>query len=59
MNEITDISINTNPLSNFNYKLFFFFKDYLFGKKKYEIFNRLKKKINLKKDINLNLKPTR
>ena len=24
LNEITDISINTNPLSNFNYKLFFF-----------------------------------
>ena len=34
LNEITDISINTNPLSNFNYKIFFFLKDYLFGKKK-------------------------
>ena len=44
LSEITDISINTNPLSNLNYKVFFFLKDYLFGKKKYEIFNRLKKK---------------
>ena len=24
LNEITDISINTNPFSNFNYKIFFF-----------------------------------
>ena len=57
LNEITDISINTNPLSNLNSKIFFFLKDYLFGNKKYEIFHRLKKKINLKKDINLNFQP--
>ena len=43
VDEITDISINTNPLSNINYKLFYFLKNYLFGKKKYEVFDRLKK----------------
>ena len=55
-NEITDISINTNPLSNINQKILYFLKNYLSGKKKYEIINRLKKKINLKKDINNHLK---
>ena len=57
VDEITDISINTNPLSNINYKLFYFLKNYLFGRKKYEVFDRLKKKINLKKDINFQLEP--
>ena len=57
INEITDISINTNPLSNINNKLLYFLKKYLLGKKKYEILTRLKKKINLKKDINFQLKP--
>ena len=33
INEITDISINTNPLSNINNKLLYFLKKYLFGKK--------------------------
>ena len=33
LDEITDISINTNPLSNFNYKLFFFLKIIYLGKK--------------------------
>lgn len=47
--EITDISINTNPISNINHKTFYFFKNYLFGKKKIEFLNRLKKKFNLKK----------
>jgi len=46
--EITDITINTNPLSNIIPKSFFFLKNYLLGPKKYEILNRLKKKINLK-----------
>ncbi len=44
-NEITDISINTNPLSNINHKILYFLKNYLSGKKKYEIINRLKKKL--------------
>ena len=43
--EVTDISLNTNPLSNFGRKSFFFFKNYLLGKKKYEISKRLKKKL--------------
>ncbi len=52
LKDITDIAINTNPLSNINSKLIYFLKNYLFGKKKYEIVKRLSKKINLKKDIN-------
>ena len=34
VNEITDISINTNPLSNINNKLLYFLKKYLFGEEK-------------------------
>lgn len=55
--EITDISINTNPFSNFNHKIKYFLLNYLTGEKKYEIFERLKKKKNLIKDLNKNLKP--
>jgi len=58
LNEITDISINTNPMSNISDKIIYFLKNYLLGKKKYEIINRLKKKINLKKDINNYFKPS-
>ncbi len=49
--QITDISINTNPLSNINQKILYFLKNYLFGKKKIEILKRLKKKIDLKNDL--------
>jgi carbamoyltransferase len=50
--EITDISLNTNPLSNFKKKSFFFIKNYLLGKKKYEIVERIKRKISIKDTIN-------
>jgi carbamoyltransferase len=50
--EITDISLNTNPLSNFGRKITFFLTNYIFGKKKYEITERLKKKISIRKFIN-------
>ncbi|MBC8302732.1 MAG: carbamoyltransferase, partial [Pelagibacterales bacterium] len=50
--EITDIALNTNPLSNIKEKTFFFIKNYLVGSKKREIANRIRKKITLKKDIN-------
>ena len=50
--DITDIAINTSPLSNIDSKLIYFFKNYLFGKKKYEIAKRLTKKIELKKNLN-------
>jgi carbamoyltransferase len=50
--EVTDISLNTNPLSNFKKKSFFFLKNYLLGEKKYEIAKRIKKKISIKDDIN-------
>ena len=43
INEITDISINTNPLSNINNKLLYFLKNIYLGKK-YEVLSRLKKK---------------
>ncbi len=52
LSDVTDIAINTNPLSNFNHKVFYFIKNYLFGKKKFEIADRLKKKLNLENDIN-------
>ncbi len=57
INEITDIAINTNPLSNINQKIIFFLKNYLIGNKKYEIAKRLKKKIDLKKNLNLSFDP--
>ena len=50
--EITDISINTNPISNLSKKAEYFIKNYLFGNKKYEIYRRIKKKISLKSEIN-------
>jgi len=52
LSDVTDIAINTNPLSNIHYKVVYFLKNYLFGKKKFEIADRLKKKLTLKKDIN-------
>jgi len=51
INEITDISVNSNPLSNILPKSIFFLKNYITGKKKYEIYQRLKHKINLKKTL--------
>jgi len=57
ISEITDIAINTNPLSNINQKIIYFLKNYLVGNKKYEIAKRLKKKISLKKDLNLLFHP--
>ena len=48
INEITDISINSNPLSNILPKSIYFLKNYISGSKKYEIYQRLKNKINLK-----------
>jgi len=50
--EITDISLNSNPLSNLSRKSFFFLKNYLLGKKKYEIAERIKRKISIKDFIN-------
>jgi carbamoyltransferase len=50
-NEITDISINSNPLSNIIPKAFFFLKNYISGSKKYEIYKRIKNKLNLKESL--------
>ena len=49
--DIENITVNTNPGSNINQKLIFFLKNYLFGKKKFEIFNRIKKKLILKNEL--------
>tara|TARA_Y100000590_G_scaffold375667_1_gene440767 strand:+ start:1003 stop:2739 length:1737 start_codon:yes stop_codon:yes gene_type:complete len=57
LSEITDIAINTNPLSNLKEKTFFFLKNYLFGSKKKEITNRIIKKIIIKNEINSFFKP--
>ena len=43
LSDITDIAINTNPFSNFHHKILYFVKNYLFGVKKFEIVDRLKK----------------
>jgi carbamoyltransferase len=52
LNEVTDICINTNPTSNISKKIIFFLKNFTFGKKKFEIFQRLKNKISLKNYFN-------
>ncbi len=57
LSDITDIAINTNPLSNIHHKIIYFFKNYIFGKKKFEIAERLKKKLTLKSEINNFFKP--
>tara|TARA_B100001123_G_C15344266_1_gene1036299 strand:- start:8733 stop:10469 length:1737 start_codon:yes stop_codon:yes gene_type:complete len=59
LNDITDISINTNPLSNINNKAIYFFKNYLLGEKKFEIAKRFKKKISLRNDLNKYFSPKR
>jgi carbamoyltransferase len=58
INEITDISINTNPVSNLHYKISYFLKNYLLGDKKKEIIKRLKKKLVLRNDINNYFRPS-
>lgn len=55
LHDITDITLNTNPKSNFTKKSIFFLKNFIFGQKKFEIITRLKKKVNLKKDLEYKL----
>ena len=59
ISEITDIAINTSPLSNIFPKSLYFLKNYLTGKKKIEIYKRIKKKLNLVNDLNKKLYPTK
>ena len=49
--DIDNITINTNPRSNIKKKIIYFLKNYLFSKKKNEIFERLRAKINLKDNL--------
>lgn len=56
ISEITDITVNSNPLSNLKNKIPFFLKNYLFNKKKLEIFSRLKKKLAIKDQLLINFK---
>tara|TARA_B100000963_G_scaffold308847_1_gene284505 strand:+ start:1349 stop:3073 length:1725 start_codon:yes stop_codon:yes gene_type:complete len=46
--DIEEVAINTNPLSNFGPKIFYFLKNYILGEKKSEILKRYKNKFNLK-----------
>lgn len=57
INEITDIAINTSPLSNIFPKSLYFLRNYLTGKKKIEIYKRIKKKLNLVNDLNTKFYP--
>jgi carbamoyltransferase len=57
LSEITEITINTNPKSNLFRKSLFFLNHYINGKKKYEIFSRLKKKFNIINEINKSFFP--
>ena len=52
---VTDVSMNTNPLSNLNKKIPYFLQKYLFGNKKKEIFKRIKNKIEIKNYLVENL----
>ena len=49
--DITDIVINTNPLSNIKEKSIFFLKNYISGQKKFEIYKRTKNKFKLLNDL--------
>lgn len=60
--DISDVAVNSNPLSNLIPKFLYFLTNYINGTKKFEIFKRYRKKINLKKTfiknygVNNNLK---
>ena len=51
-NDISNITVNTNPKSNLTNKIIFFLKNYISGKKKFEILNRFKKKLFLSNELN-------
>ena len=51
ISDIKNFKINTNNKSNLNEKIFFFLRNFLFGKKKFEILERLSLKLSLKKEI--------
>ena len=44
ISDVTDIVINTNPYSNIKQKSIYFLKNYIKGKKKFEIFKRTRNK---------------
>lgn len=50
-NEITDVAINVDPKANFLRKASYFGLNYFFGKKKFEILNRLKKRLGIKNEL--------
>ncbi len=51
INDVDTIAINTSPSSNLKIKIIYFLKNYIFGKKKYEIYSRLKKKKSIRNNI--------
>jgi carbamoyltransferase len=50
-NQLTDVAISVDPKSNLFSKVSYFSKNYIFGEKKFEIFNRLKKRIGIKQEL--------
>ena len=56
ISDVTDIVINTNPYSNIKQKSIYFLKNYIKGKKKFEIFKRTRNKFKLLDDLNKNFK---
>ena len=51
-NDISNITVNTNPRSNLINKIIYFLKNYISGEKKFEILNRFKKKLLLTNELN-------
>ena len=49
--QVANITFNTNPLSNFNRKIYYYLTNYLFSKKSKEILNRQKLKIKIKDNL--------
>ena len=49
--EITDVAVNFDPFSNLFQKSTYFLSNYIFGKKKGEIYNRTKSRLDFKKQL--------
>ena len=49
--EITDVAVNFNPFSNLFQKSTYFLRNYIIGKKKREIYNRTKSRLDFKKQL--------
>lgn len=59
LDQVDEVFLNTNPYSNLTKKLFYYIKNFLFSKKYKEVFNRQKKKINIKSQFQKKFKYTK